>query len=62
MLWTDVLVGAGENRRAQLAVEILAGAAYGSTAARVRAFVAQGGATAERPASTIVASSAAGQV
>ena len=43
MDWTDVLVVEDENRRARLAAELLASAAYGSTAARVKAFVAQGG-------------------
>ena len=43
MGWTEVLAAAAENRRARLAAELLASAAYGSTAARVRAFVEQGG-------------------
>jgi hypothetical protein len=43
MDWTDVLAVEAENRRARLAAELLASAAYGSTAARVRAFVEQGG-------------------
>jgi hypothetical protein len=43
MDWTEVLAAEGENRRARLAAEILASAAYDSTAARVKAFVAQGG-------------------
>jgi len=32
-----------ENRRVRLAVELLASATHGSTAARVKAFVEQGG-------------------
>ena len=43
MDWTDVLAVEDENRRARLAAELLASAAYGSTAARVKAFVEQGG-------------------
>jgi len=43
MDWTDVLAVESENRRARLAAELLASAAYASTAARVQAFVAQGG-------------------
>jgi hypothetical protein len=43
MDWTDVLAAEGENPRARLASELLASAAYGSTAARVQAFVEQGG-------------------
>jgi hypothetical protein len=43
MDWTDVLAEEVENRRARLATEILGSAAYDSTAARVHAFVAQGG-------------------
>jgi hypothetical protein len=43
MDWTDVLAVEAENRRARLAAELLASAAYGSTAARVRAFEEQGG-------------------
>jgi hypothetical protein len=43
MDWTDVLVAEAENPRARLARELLASPAYGSTAERVRAFVAQGG-------------------
>ena len=43
MDWTDVLAAEDENRRARLAAELLASAAYGSTAERVKAFVEQGG-------------------
>ena len=43
MDWTDVLAVEAENRRARLAAELLASDAYGDTAARVRAFVEQGG-------------------
>jgi hypothetical protein len=43
MDWTDVLAVEAENRRARLAAELLASAAYGSTAERVRAFAEQGG-------------------
>src|SRR5437764_3897359 len=43
MDWTDVLAVEDENRRARLAAELLASNAYGSTAARVKAFVEQGG-------------------
>ena len=43
MDWTDVLAVESENRRARLAAELLASAAYASTAARVQAFVDQGG-------------------
>ena len=43
MDWTEVLAGQDENPRAWLAAELLASAAYGSTAARVKAFVEQGG-------------------
>src|SRR3954468_16133535 len=43
MDWTEVLATEAENTRARLAAEILASAAYDSTAARVRAFVEQGG-------------------
>ena len=41
--WTEVLAGEVENPRARLAAALLADAAYPSTAARVEAFVAQGG-------------------
>jgi CubicO group peptidase (beta-lactamase class C family) len=43
MDWTDVLAVEDENRRARLASELLASDAYESTAARVEAFVKQGG-------------------
>jgi hypothetical protein len=43
MDWTEVLAEEAENRRARLAAELLASTAYPSTAARVRAFVEQGG-------------------
>ena len=43
MDWTDVLAVEAENRRARLAAELLASPAHGSTAARVKAFVEQGG-------------------
>jgi len=43
MDWTEVLAGEAENRRARLAAEILASAAYASTAARAQAFIERGG-------------------
>ena len=43
MDWTEVLAAEAENQRARLAAELMASAAYSSTAARVRAFVEQGG-------------------
>ena len=43
MDWTEVLAEEAENRRARLAAELLASTAYPSSAARVRAFVEQGG-------------------
>src|SRR3954466_5852779 len=43
MDWTEVLASEAENPRARLAAELLGSAAYTSTAARVRAFVEQGG-------------------
>ena len=43
MDWTEVLAAGAENPRARLAAELLASAAYDSTAARVQAFVEQGG-------------------
>ena len=43
MDWTEVLAAEDENPRARLAAEPLASDAYGSTAERVQAFVAQGG-------------------
>jgi hypothetical protein len=43
MDWTEVLAAEEENKRARLAAELLASDAYGSMAARVQAFVEQGG-------------------
>src|SRR5437764_1122407 len=43
MDWTQVLEEEAENRRVRLAAELLASPTYASTAARVRAFVEQGG-------------------
>jgi hypothetical protein len=43
MDWTDVLAVHDENKRARLAAEILSSNVYDSTAARVKAFVDQGG-------------------
>ncbi len=43
MDWTDVLATEDQNPRARLAAEILASPLYDSTAARVTAFVQQGG-------------------
>ena len=43
MDWTDVLAAEDENRRGRLAAELLASDAHGSMAARVKAFVEQGG-------------------
>jgi hypothetical protein len=43
MDWTQVLAEEAENRRARLAAELLASTTYATTAARVRAFVEQGG-------------------
>src|SRR3954454_5821918 len=43
MDWTEVLASEAENPRARLTAEILASAAYGSMAERVKAFVEQGG-------------------
>ncbi len=43
MDWTEVLAAEDENPRPRLAAELLASPAYGSTAARVKAFVEQGG-------------------
>jgi len=43
MDWTAVLAVEDDNPRARLAGELLASAAYGSTAERVHAFVEQGG-------------------
>jgi hypothetical protein len=43
MDWTDVLAAEAENRRARLVGELVASAAYQSTAERVRAFMQHGG-------------------
>lgn len=43
MDWTEILAAEAENPRARLAAELLASTAYSSTAARVKAFVEQGG-------------------
>jgi hypothetical protein len=43
MDWTQVLAEEAENRRARLAAELLASTTYATTAARVQAFVEQGG-------------------
>ena len=43
MDWTQVLAEEAENRRARLAAEVLASTTYGSTTARVQAFIEQGG-------------------
>ena len=43
MDWTEVLAAEDQNPRARLAAELLASPAYDSTAARVAAFVQQGG-------------------
>ena len=43
MDWTAVLVAEEPNPRARIAAEVLASPAYDSTAARVAAFVQQGG-------------------
>ena len=43
MDWTEVLAAEAENSRARLAAELLASAVYETTAARVNAFVEQGG-------------------
>jgi len=43
MDWTDVLAAEAENKRERLAAELLASPAHDSTAARVKAFVEQGG-------------------
>ena len=42
MDWTEVLAAEAENKRERLAAELLASAAHGSTAERVRAFVERG--------------------
>jgi hypothetical protein len=43
MDWTEVLASEAENPRARLVAELLASTTYASTAARVQAFVEQGG-------------------
>jgi hypothetical protein len=43
MDWTAVLVAEDENKRARIAAQILESTEYTSTAARVAAFIAQGG-------------------
>jgi hypothetical protein len=43
MDWTEMLAAEAENPRARLVAELLASRAYDSTAARVKAFVEQGG-------------------
>ena len=43
MDWTEVLAAEAENPRARLVAEFLVSNAYQSTAARVKAFVEQGG-------------------
>ena len=43
MDWTAVLVAEDQNPRERIAAEVLASTAYDSTAARVQAFVQQGG-------------------
>jgi hypothetical protein len=43
MDWTEVLADEAENPRARLAAELLASVTHSSTAARVKAFVEQGG-------------------
>ena len=43
MDWTEVLAAEDENPRSRLVTELLASPAYDSTAARVKAFVQQGG-------------------
>jgi hypothetical protein len=43
MDWTEVLTSEIENPRARLVAELLSSTAYGNTAARVQAFVEQGG-------------------
>jgi len=43
MNWTEVLTAEDENPRARLTAELLASDAYGSTGARVQAFMEQGG-------------------
>jgi hypothetical protein len=43
MDWTEVLAAEAENPRDRLAAELLASAAYATTAARVQAFAEKGG-------------------
>jgi len=43
MDWTEVLAAEAENPRSRLVTELLASTEYGSTAARIEAFVAKGG-------------------
>ena len=43
MDWTEILAEGDDNRRARLAAELLASAAYDSMEARAQAFVEQGG-------------------
>lgn len=43
MDWTDVLAVEAENRRARMVAELMRSTEYATTAARVQAFVAQGG-------------------
>jgi hypothetical protein len=43
MDWTEILAEGDDNRRARLAAELLASAAYDGMEARAQAFVAQGG-------------------
>jgi len=61
MDWTEVLATEAENRRTRLAAELMASAAYSSTAARVKAFVKQGGGC-RATSSTTAASSGEGAV
>jgi hypothetical protein len=43
MDWTEILAAEAENKRERLAAELLASAEHASTAAKVKAFVEQGG-------------------
>ena len=43
MDWTEVLAIDAENKRARLAAELLASAAYATTGEKAQAFVQQGG-------------------
>jgi hypothetical protein len=54
MDWTEVLAAESENPRVRLAAELLASAAYGSTAERVKAFVEQGEDAGRRSSTTVV--------